>query len=132
MPATTEVSVTEQLRKIPASVRPTVRAARRVVKAAGPKAREIAYQSKPPRSKSAMWKLARYAVDDDPVVGIGTFTTYAALFFYRGRELDDRSGLLEGGGKDARFIRLRAPADAERPAVRRLVRKAFALGGDDR
>jgi hypothetical protein len=132
MPATTEVSVTEQLRKIPASVRPTVRAARRVVKAAGPKAREIAYQSKPPRSKSAMWKLARYAVDDDPVVGIGTFTTYAALFFYRGRELDDRSGLLEGGGKDARFIRLRAPADAERPAVRRLVRKAFALGGEDR
>jgi hypothetical protein len=66
------------------------------------------------------------------VVGIGTFRTYASMFFYRGRELDDDSGLLEGGGKDARFIRLHVPADAERPAVRRLVRKAFALAGGTR
>jgi hypothetical protein len=128
----TEISIAEQLRKVPAAVRPTVQAARRVVKAAGRKAKEIAYQSKPPRSKSAMWKLARYTVDDAPVVGIGTFSTYAALFFYRGRELDDESGLLEGGGKDARFLRLRAPADVERPAVKRLVRAAFALGGPER
>ena len=62
------------------------------------------------------------------VAGLGTFSTYAALFFYRGRELDDGTGLLQGGGKDSRFIRLRTPADAERPAVKRIVRKAFALG----
>jgi hypothetical protein len=132
MPAHTEISVSEQLKKIPTAVRPTVQAARRVVKAAAPKAKEIAYQSKPPRSSSAMWKLVRYAVDDAPVVAIGTFPTYASLFFYRGRELDDRNGLLQGGGKQLRFIRLRAPADAERPAVTRLVRKAFALGGEKR
>jgi hypothetical protein len=132
MPASTDISVADQLKKIPSKVRPTVRAARRVVRAAGPRAKEIAYQSTAPRSSSAMWKLVRYAVDDVPVVGIGTFRTYASMFFYRGRELDDDSGLLEGGGKDARFIRLRVPADAERPAVRRLVRKAFALAGGRR
>ena len=108
-------------------MRPTVIAARRILKASAPNATEIAYQSNPPRSKSAMWKLARYAVDGEDVAGLGTFSTYAALFFYRGRELDDGTGLLQGGGKDSRFIRLRTPADAERPAVKRIVRKAFAL-----
>jgi hypothetical protein len=121
------ISVAEQVKRIPTATRPTIQAARRTVKALAPKAEEIAYQSKPPRSKSAMWKIVRYAVDDEPVVGIGTFATYATMFFYRGRELEDASELLEGSGKDARFLRLRTPADASRPDVRRLVRKAFAL-----
>jgi hypothetical protein len=130
MPREDELSVSEQLKRIPSSVRPTVQAARRMVKAVAPKAKEAAYQSQPPRSKSAMWKIVRYAVEDEPVVAIGTFPTYAILYFYRGREIDDASGLLEGGGKDLRFTRLRTPADAARPDVRRLVRKAFALGKD--
>jgi hypothetical protein len=79
-----------------------------------------------------MWKIVRYAVDGKNVVGIGTFPSHSALFFYRGRELDDGSGLLAGSGKDSRFIALRAPADAERPAVKRLVKKAFKLGGISR
>jgi uncharacterized protein YdeI (YjbR/CyaY-like superfamily) len=76
-----------------------------------------------------MWKMVRYAADGRNVVGIGAFTTYAALFFYRGREVDDGSGLLQGGGKEMRAITLRARADADRPAVARMVRKAFKLGG---
>jgi hypothetical protein len=123
-----EISLAAQLRKIPPAVRPTVQAARRMVKAIAPKAHEIAYRGSPPRSKSMMWKIVRYAVDDGPVAGIGVFPTYAHLFFFRGRELDDGSGLLEGGGKEMRSIRLRAPADAERPAVKRIVRNAFKLG----
>jgi len=125
--ADTAVTVAGQLKRLPNAVRPTVNAARRMVKAIAPNATEIAYQSNPPRSKSAMWKLARYSIGGDYVAGIGTFSTYAALFFYRGRELDDGTGLLQGGGKDSRFIRLRTPADADRPRVKRIVRKAFAL-----
>jgi len=75
-----------------------------------------------------MWKLVRYAVADDYLVGIGTFPSYATIFFTRGRELDDGSGLLEGSGKDARFMRLREPKDADQPALRRVLRKAFADG----
>ena len=127
MPAATEI--TEHLSKVPAAVRPMVKAARQPVRTVAPKAREISYRSEPPRSSRAMWKIARYAVDGDNVAGIGTFTDHATLWFYRGRELDDPSGLLEGGGKDSRFITLRSPADAERPAVKRLVREAFRLGG---
>lgn len=120
------ITVAQQMQKIPRAVRPIVQAARRAVKAAAPQAKEVAYQSQPPRSTSAMWKLARYVVEDEYVAGIGTFNTYAALFFTRGREIDDGSGLLQGSGKDARFLRLREPKDADQPAVRRVLRKAFA------
>ena len=129
MAATDKIPVADHLKKIPPTVRPIVEAARRTVKAVAPRADEISYRSQPPRSSSYMWKIVRYAVGGENVVGIGTFPRHSTLFFYRGRELDDGSGLLEGSGKDSRFIPLRAPADAERPDVKRMVRKAFRLGG---
>jgi len=106
-----------------------VKAAIATVKQVAPKAQEIAYRSQAPRSKSAMWKIVRYAAGGANVVGVGTFTDHATLWFYRGRELDDGSGMLQGSGKDSRFLTLRSPADAARPAVKGLVRKAFQLGG---
>jgi hypothetical protein len=121
MPTSTRISLAEQVKKIPPVTRPIVQAAI--------KAEEITYRSSPPRSKTMMWKIVRYAVDGSNVVGIGTFSSHSAMFFYRGRELDDGSGLLQGSGKDSRFITLRAPADAEQPVVKRLVRKAFQLAG---
>ena len=123
-----EVSVSEHLRRIPPAVRRTVQAARRTVKAAAPTAKEIAYRSSGPRSATSrsMYKICRYVLDDEQVAGIGSFPKHASLFFARGRELEDDSGLLEGSGK-ARFITLTTPADAERPAVKRIARKAFKL-----
>ena len=129
MPPAAKVSVSEQVKKIPPATRTTVQAAIKTVKAVAPDAEEIAYRSSAPRSKAMMWKIVRYAVDGANVVGIGTFSNHSALFFYRGRELDDGSGLLHGSGKDSRFITLRAPADAEQPVVKRLVRNAFKLAG---
>src|SRR2546425_8577304 len=129
MAATKEIPVSDHLKKVPPAVRPIVQAARRTVKAVAPMAEEISYQSQPPRSSSYMWKIVRYTVGGANVVGIGTFPRHSAMFFYRGRELDDGSGLLEGSGKDSRFITLRTPADAERPAVKQLLKKAFRLGG---
>ncbi|TMF24884.1 MAG: DUF1801 domain-containing protein [Chloroflexi bacterium] len=129
MASTNRIPVSDQIKKIPPAVRPIVQAARRMVKAAAPTADEISYQSQPPRSSTYMWKIVRYAVGGKNVVGIGTFPRHSTMFFYRGRELEDGSGLLEGSGKDSRFITLRAPADAESPAVKQLLKKAFKLGG---
>lgn len=123
----TEPAVSEQLKSVPAATRPTVEATRRLVKKIAPKAVEIGYASKAPNSPSTMWKLARYAIDDRNVVGIGTFPKHANLFFYQGKELDDGSGLLQGGGKEMRSITLRAPSDVDRPEVKRLVQRAFEL-----
>lgn len=110
---------------LPPTTRPIVESAIHVVQATAPTAEVILYRMAQPRSKSMMWKLVRYAVAGKPVVGIGTFTNHAAMFFYRGRQLDDGSGLLQGSGKDSRFVTLRSPADAQKPAVKRLVREAF-------
>ncbi|HKV29989.1 MAG TPA: DUF1801 domain-containing protein [Candidatus Dormibacteraeota bacterium] len=132
MPAVKEIGVSEHIKKVPPTVRPIVQAARRAVKAVAPKADEISYQSHAPQSSTYMWKIVRYAVDGQNVVGIGTFPRHSTLFFYRGRELNDGSGLLEGSGKDSRFITLKAPADADQPAVKRLLREAFKLGGVSR
>lgn len=129
MAAAEELPVSEHLAKMPAKPRSIVQAARKAVKAAGPRATEVSYRSQPPRSASAMWKIARYEVGGANVVGIGTFTDYATIFFYRGRELSDKGGLLEGSGKDSRFLRLRMPGDADAPAVKQLLRNAFKLGG---
>ncbi|HEY1455698.1 MAG TPA: DUF1801 domain-containing protein [Candidatus Dormibacteraeota bacterium] len=121
--------IDDHIEKVWPAVRSTVKAARRTVRTAAPKAEEIACSPKPPSSRAYMWKVLRYAAGGANVVGIGTFRDHSSLFFYRGRELDDGKGLLEGGGKEMRFIRLDEPKDAERPEVRAMLRKAFKLGG---
>src|ERR1700738_1937116 len=132
MAAVKEIAVSEHIKKIPPTVRPIVQAARRAVKAVAPKADEISYQSQPPRSTTYMWKIVRYAVDGQYVVGIGTFPRHSTLFFYRGRYLDEGSGLLEGSGKNSGFLTLNAPAEPEQLSVKRLLQKACELGGVSR
>jgi hypothetical protein len=122
-----ECSLDDTLATLPSAVRPIVEAARQTVRKAARAAEEVACQSKSPRSASMMWKLARYAVHGEVVVTIGTFTKHSSMFFARGAELDDASGLLEGTGRKLRYITLRTPADARRAGVEALLRKAFAL-----
>jgi hypothetical protein len=51
------------------------------------------------------------------------------LGFAGGGAFDDPDGLLEGRGRVHRFVRLRAPADAERPELAALMRAAAARAG---
>jgi len=111
----------------PPAVKPILLAARRAVLAAAPDAEPIACNSAKPRSKSMMWKLVRFAVAGEVVVTIGTFTNHANMFFARGSELDDPSGVLEGTGKKLRYVTLHGPSDAKRAAVAKVIRAAFAL-----
>ena len=121
------ITVSAQLKKVPAAVRPTVQAAIEAIRQAAPHAEEIPYQMEAPRSERMMWKIARYRAGGENVVGVGTFPRHSTLFFYRGRELDAPDGLLQGSGKDSRFVTLRSPTDITRPEVKRLIRAAFAL-----
>jgi Cu/Ag efflux protein CusF len=128
MPTAAPISAAEHLKRVPPAVRPTVQAARRTVKGAAPKAKEITYRSsRAPGAKSpSMYKLFRYVVDEEQVAGIGTFSKYAAIFFSRGGEIDDPGGLLQGSGK-SRFVRMRTTADAQRPKLKRIIRQAFRM-----
>ena len=125
-----ETSVADHLQRMAPSLRAIARATRRAVRAAAPAARERAYKNEPPRSRSALWKIARYALGDADVVGIGTSSVHVLLYFYRGVELDDGAGLLEGSGKVMRSIRMTSPQDAARPEVRRLLHRAFQLAAE--
>ncbi len=121
-------SLTEQLKRLPSPIGPIVTAARQVVLSAAPKgAIEKPTNYKPPISRTYMWKLVRYAVDEKDVIGIGTFGKHSAIWFDRGRELDDPSSLLQGSGKNSRFVSLRSVADAQAPALKNLVKQAFQL-----
>jgi hypothetical protein len=121
------ISLSNRLAEVPAAVRPIIEAARKTVRAVAPDADEIACQAQKPRSASMMWKLARYAVDGEVVVTLGTFTKHATLFFARGSEIEDELGLLDGTGKSLRYITLRAPGDAKGAALKEILRNAFAL-----
>lgn len=126
MPAKPVTTIDDHLRNLTPATRPLIEAALHAVRAVAPAAaQEVVYQSHPPSSPSTMWKLVRFRDRGENVVGIGTFPRHAAVFFYRGRELEDPGHLLGGGGKEMRFITLRAPQDARTPAVERLLRTAF-------
>ena len=112
--------MSEYLRNIPAALRPTMQAARKTIKALGPRGtKEIAYRK---------WPI-RYAVDEMLVVGIGNYPRWVSIYFFRGAALDDPDKVLEGTGKSMRHIKLREPTDASRPEVKRMIRQAFKMGG---
>ena len=60
------------------------------------------------------------------VCAIAPFTAHVNLMFSRGVELPDPAGLLEGTGKRARHVKLKAPADVDNPALRLLLETAVA------
>ena len=48
------------------------------------------------------------------------------LGFYKGAELPDPAGLMEGTGKMLRHVKVRSVQDAERPEIRTLIGEALA------
>ena len=117
-----QIPVGEYVRRVPASLRPTLQASRRTIKAVAPKStKETAWRA---------WPI-RYSVNDAYVCAIGDYPRWISVYFFRGAELDDPDGLLEGSGKGMRHVKLREPKDAGRPALKRLIRHAFKMGGTD-
>jgi hypothetical protein len=117
--ASAQIPVSEYAKGFPPAVRTVMSAARATVKAVAPKATETAYRGWP----------TRYFDEDGPVVAVGGYSSYAAVFFFRATELDDPDDLLEGTGAKLRHVNLRSAADARRAALKRLMRAAFRLGG---
>src|SRR5436190_20572477 len=109
------IPVSEYVRRVPANLRPTLQAARRTIKQIAPKATETAWRT---------WPI-RYRQGDLYVAAVGNYPRWISIFFFRGGELEDPDGVLEGSGKLMRHIKLREPQDASAPAVKRMIRRAF-------
>jgi len=64
----------------------------------------------------------------DAVFSISPMKEYVQLYFLRGTELSDPDELLEGTGKKLRHAKIHNAADLQRPALRRLMKRAVAHG----
>jgi len=97
-----------------------MQAGRRVIKANAPKGtKETAFRR---------WPI-RYSVDGKDVCGIGDYPRWVSVYFFRGAEMDDPDGVLEGSGKGMRHVKLREPKDANSAPLKRLIKQAFRMGG---
>ena len=63
----------------------------------------------------------------DAIFSIALYPRWASLFFARGAELADPSGLLKGSGKRIRHIVLTDLCPFDSPPVRALIKEALAL-----
>ena len=57
---------------------------------------------------------------------VDAFTSHVNVGFYRGSELDDPNGLLEGSGKLMRHVKLRPESPVDEEALAELIRSAYA------
>jgi hypothetical protein len=60
---------------------------------------------------------------------IGPHMNYVNLYFYEGAELEDPDGLLEGGSREMRHVRLQSAADVESKALISLIKAAARHAG---
>lgn len=56
---------------------------------------------------------------------VNVFTNHVNVAFFRGTELDDPTGLLEGTGKHMRHVKLRPNEQVDSDALRNLIRTAY-------
>ncbi len=61
----------------------------------------------------------------DAFCQVVTYTKGVNLMFNRGAELDDPDGVLAGGGKIIRHIKVRRPEDLKNPHLRKFIRAAL-------
>jgi hypothetical protein len=76
------------------------------------------------------WKIIGYSVDGSmksSICAIAPHSAHVNLQFFRGTELEDPEGLLEGSGKSGRHVKLRNASDVDGVAVGRLVEQAASL-----
>ena len=67
---------------------------------------------------------ATACVGDAAFAYVGAFKAHVSIGFFQGTELPDPAGLLEGGGKYMRHVKLRPDAPIDRAALEHLVSAA--------
>ena len=64
----------------------------------------------------------------DCIVSIAAGANGVSLSFYRGADLEDEHGVLQGAGNQNRFIRLASAATLAKPGVDALIQQAMDMG----
>ena len=85
------------------------------MRACGPDVREVMHDGCPTA-----------CVEDAAFAYVGVYTRHANVGFFRGAELEDPAGMLEGTGKRMRHVKVRPGVDLDSAGLADLIRAAYA------
>ena len=91
--------------------------------------RDIVNRSAPKAASSIKWSQPVFE-QDGPFCYIRAFKNHVNFGFWRGAELPDPAGLLQGGGEKMRHIKLSSTADIAPEAFAALIESAVILNRD--
>jgi hypothetical protein len=114
--------IEEFLSNYPEGVRKIIGELRKMARSAMSGAHEFLY-----------YDAINYSLNDSPlgrICYISPMEKYVTFGFLFGARLDDRHHMLQGGGKRARRITIRTMDEAKNPALKDLVKAAWAHGAD--
>lgn len=79
--------------------------------------RDLVRNLVPEATEDIKWGALCSFLGDRAYCGIMPYKNYVSVIFDRGSELDDPRGLLEGGGKSMRHLKIRAHGDIQEKDV---------------
>ena len=123
-PASVEVELASFIDKFEPGMAKVIRECRAELRRLLPTAVEMVYDN-------YNFFVIGYCSTDKPsdcIVAIAAASNGVGLSFYRGASVPDPEGLLEGKGKQNRFIRLPGAEDLRAPGVVRLINAAESIG----
>lgn len=85
-----------------------------VLRACGDDVREVLHDGHP-----------TVCVEDAAFAYVDTFTSHVNVGFYRGADLPDPNGMLEGGGKSMRHVKIRRDQEFNAAALSHLIHAAY-------
>ena len=88
--------------------------------------RDIIREAAPDAQETIKWAQPVYE-KNGPLVYIKAFTNHVNFGFWRGVELADEAGILEGSGQKMRHIKLTGVQDIRERAFQDLIHQAVAL-----
>lgn len=74
------------------------------------------------------WKNITYS-GNGVVCAVMPYSQYVSLHFYKGTELEDPHGVLEGGGKQLRHVKVHSLEGIDEKVLAPLIRQALRLDG---
>jgi hypothetical protein len=88
--------------------------------------RQVIREAAPKATESIKWAQPVWE-ENGPMIWLKAYKAYINLGFWRGVELTDPKGMLEGDGDLMRHIKINSLEDLNKPAVKRLAAQAAKL-----
>ena len=91
------------------------------------KLRSAVLGAAPEAKESIKWAQPVYETDDGPFCYIKAFNKAVNFGFWRGIDIQDKKGLLQGSGEKMRHVKLASAQDIDEEAVADFIRQAIQL-----